>query len=187
MILHIRIFEWNRRVSPTPESFWCCRIFVPGNCVGWFKIGSWTRFAVVWVCTSFWFVSSHATMHLLFVHQLLQILIHFQKMVRYPKWLFPFTPQKHIHVDFTIFHQPRTLNLLFPAAQLLLAWIFFPRLRSSVGFWLGERLGVALDDEDQLGARLGGQGFPLNPMVRGVGLDWLRLPSPEVKVYIPQT
>lgn len=46
-----------------------------------------------------------------------------------------------------------TLNLLFPAAQLLLAWIFFPRLRSSVGSWLGERLGVALDDEDQLGAR----------------------------------
>ena len=46
-----------------------------------------------------------------------------------------------------------TLNLLFPAAQLLLAWIFFPRLRSSVGFWLGERLGVALGDEDQLGAR----------------------------------
>ena len=99
----------------------------------------------------------------------------------------PITQKTHsFHVDLNILHQPRTLNLLFPAAQLLLAWIFFPRLRSSVGFWLGERLGVALDDEDQLGARLGGQGFPLNPMVRGIGLDWLRLPSPDVKVYIPQ-
>lgn len=46
-----------------------------------------------------------------------------------------------------------TLNLLFPAAQLTLAWIFFPRLRQAVAPWLGERLGIALDDEDQLGAR----------------------------------
>eukprot|EP00435_Cladocopium_sp_Y103_P008223 s3723_g2.t1 len=46
-----------------------------------------------------------------------------------------------------------TLNLLFPAAQLTLAWIFFPRLRTAVAPWLGERLGIALDDEDQLGAR----------------------------------
>lgn len=46
-----------------------------------------------------------------------------------------------------------TLNLLFPAAQLTLAWIFFPRLRQAVAPWLGERLGNALEDEDQLGAR----------------------------------
>lgn len=143
MILHIRIFEWNRRVSPTPESFWCCRIFVPGNCVGWFKIGSWTRFAVVWVCTSFWFVSSHATMHLLFVHQLLQILIHFQKMVHYPKWLFPFThprwlyhlsPTKDIESAVSCCTIATRLDLLSTFAQQR-GFLVGRTVRSRLGWW----------------------------------------------------
>ena len=168
MILHIRIFEWNRTFSPTPESFWCCRIFVPGNCVGWFKIGSWTRFAVVWVCTSFWFVS--CTFYLFISY--CKLLFTSKKWCIFPSDSSPFpnhhppiTQKTHsFHVDLNILHQPRDIESAVScctiATRLDLLSTFAQQRGFLVGWTFGSRLGWWRSAGRQVGGDKGFRWIP---------------------------